>query len=339
MAGQNEQEEKGLKRRDWSRRNKRVSDDSLKDQMSGSYDPNNDDEQVSTPLSWTESELDSNASFDPYGDYVDALSPQMAEYPSACVLRVFAGNLPLAPPYKNVVVTDKTTAAAMVRQAVRRFKLEDQQYSDYYISIVTQGSGDYRLNDEDHPIAVLQLVRSQSLATVKRLSGGGMRSSTASISGIIHQMGLTEQDVHDHTGHDDIFRFYLHRHPTTPAADTPRTVSEAIFVKVVAHVINNEHGGVALANEDDRSREIFEVIGVETASTIADLANLAQQQFSLQDTGNFHVILSHNHQNEPMPPNTCVMDVIQDGKRMPFCIKRRQWCLYVSFRCCFITTE
>jgi hypothetical protein len=143
LSGEEESTEldKSSKRRDWSRRNKRISDDSLRDQVNGSYDPNNDDEQLSTPLSWTESELDSNTSFDPYSDYVDALSPQMAEYPSACVLRVFAGNLPQAPPYKNVVVTDKTTASAMVKQAVRRFKLEDQQYNEYYISIVTQGSG------------------------------------------------------------------------------------------------------------------------------------------------------------------------------------------------------
>jgi hypothetical protein len=158
--------------------------------------------------------------------------------------------------------------------------------------------GDYRLNDEDHPIAVLQLVRSQSLAAVRRLSGSGMRSSTASISGIIHQMGLTEQDVHDHTGHDDIFRFYLHKHPSTPITPivgTPRAVSEALLVKVVAHVVTVD-GGVALAKEQEHSREIFEVIGVEATSTVADLANLAQQQCALQDTGNFHVVLSHNEQ-------------------------------------------
>jgi hypothetical protein len=318
----------GRRRSDWGRgRSPRNSDDSLREQMAahgGIYDAHHDDEHVSSPLSWTESELESNTSMDPYNDYVDVLSPQMAEYPSACVLRVFPADIPYAPPYKNVVVTDKTTAVAMVRQAIRRFKFEDTNHQNYYLSIVTNNSGDYRLNDDDHPIAVLQLLRAQSLVNVKRFSG--TRASTASISNIISQLGLNETDVHDHTGHDDVFRFYLHYQPMTPTTSSSlsgagRSLMEAIFVKIVVYALNDGNRQyITLATDKEPSREIVDVVGVDGYTTTLDMANLARKQLSIRDTGEFQVLLHYNGQEVDVAPETVVAEAIQGQEDTAFFI-------------------
>jgi hypothetical protein len=220
-----------------------------------------------------------------YSDFEEGLlSPAAAEHPSAVVLRVYTGKMPvLEPSYKNVVVTDKTTAYAMARQALRRFKIDSKDRDVYYLTVLTPGSEEYRLGNDDYPIAVLELIQSGRNSMVSNASA---RSSTSSLNMIMQSMGVSGENVVDHTNHDHVFRFYLHKEGSQQ--ETEQHVQSTVYIKVIAIVQedaqdtqrqrpgnNAKERKRRLAIDPRDGRDVLEYIPVDVRMPFSQLPPLA----------------------------------------------------------------
>ncbi|KAJ7497182.1 hypothetical protein FB451DRAFT_219965 [Mycena latifolia] len=127
--------------------------------------------------------------------------------PDLSVIRVFAGqNLQTEATFKTVLLNASTTSADLVRQAVQRFRLEDTDARDYYLTVKQVEGSSAVLRDTERPLGVFEgLV--ESAPRVKRSSVGSVSSVASNLS--MHP-AIKKLEMNDFTD-DSAVKFYLNR--------------------------------------------------------------------------------------------------------------------------------
>jgi hypothetical protein len=127
--------------------------------------------------------------------------------PELSVIRVFAGqNLQTEATFKTVLLNASTTSADLVRQAVQRFRLDDNDARDYFLTVKQVEGSSAVLRDTEHPLVVFEgLV--ESAPRVKRSSVGSVSSVASNLS--MHP-AIKKLEMNDFTD-DSAVKFYLNR--------------------------------------------------------------------------------------------------------------------------------
>ncbi|KAJ7703317.1 hypothetical protein B0H17DRAFT_1157378 [Mycena rosella] len=127
--------------------------------------------------------------------------------PDLSVIRVFAGqNLQTEATFKTVLLNASTTSADLVRQAVQRFRLEDTDAGEYYLTVKQVEGSSAVLRDTERPLGVFEgLV--ESAPRVKRSSVGSVSSVASNLS--MHP-AIKKLEMNDFTD-DSAVKFYLNR--------------------------------------------------------------------------------------------------------------------------------
>ncbi|KAJ6586805.1 hypothetical protein DFH09DRAFT_235062 [Mycena vulgaris] len=127
--------------------------------------------------------------------------------PDLSVIRVFAGqNLETEATFKTVLLNASTTSADLVRQAVQRFRLEDTDAREYYLTVKQVEGSSAVLRDTERPLGVFEgLV--ESAPRVKRSSVGSVSSVASNLS--MHP-AIKKLEMNDFTD-DSAVKFYLNR--------------------------------------------------------------------------------------------------------------------------------
>ncbi|KAJ7132874.1 hypothetical protein C8R43DRAFT_895153 [Mycena crocata] len=127
--------------------------------------------------------------------------------PELSVIRVFAGqNLQTEATFKTVLLNASTTSADLVRQAVQRFRLEDTDAQEYYLTVKQVEGSSAVLRDTERPLGVFEgLV--ESAPRVKRSSVGSVSSVASNLS--MHP-AIKKLEMNDFTD-DSAVKFYLNR--------------------------------------------------------------------------------------------------------------------------------
>ncbi|KAJ7218144.1 hypothetical protein GGX14DRAFT_357992 [Mycena pura] len=127
--------------------------------------------------------------------------------PELSVIRVFAGqNLQTEATFKTVLLNASTTSADLVRQAVQRFRLEELDTREYYLTVKQVEGSSAILRDAERPLAVFEgLV--ESAPRVKRSSVGSVSSVASNLS--MHP-AIKKLEMNDFTD-DSAVKFYLNR--------------------------------------------------------------------------------------------------------------------------------
>ncbi|KAJ6593787.1 hypothetical protein B0H19DRAFT_1092005 [Mycena capillaripes] len=135
--------------------------------------------------------------------------------PELSVIRVFAGeNLQTEATFKTVLLNASTTSADLVRQAVQRFRLEDTDASDYFLTVKQVEGSSAVLRDSEHPLVVFEgLV--ESAPRVKRSSVGSVSSVASNLS--MHP-AIKKLEMNDFTD-DSAVKFYLNRRGADDSVD------------------------------------------------------------------------------------------------------------------------
>ncbi|KAK6981226.1 heat shock protein [Favolaschia claudopus] len=136
--------------------------------------------------------------------------------PDLSVIRVFAGqNLDTEATFKTVLLNASTTSADLVRQAVQRFRLEDTDPHEYFLTVKQVEGSSAVLRDSEHPLVVFEgLV--ENAPRVKRSSVGSINSVASNLS--MHP-AIKKLDMNDFTD-DSAVKFYLNRRGGEEGADT-----------------------------------------------------------------------------------------------------------------------
>ncbi|CAK5265339.1 unnamed protein product [Mycena citricolor] len=153
--------------------------------------------------------------------------------PELSVIRVFAGHgLQTDATFKTVLLNTSTTSADLVRQAVQRFRLEDLDMSDYFLTVKQMEGSSAVLRDEEHPLVVFEgLV--ESAPRVKRSSVGSVSSVASNLS--MHP-AIKKLDMNDFTD-DSVVKFYLNRRN---AGDTTVDSIDAADDTLVAETVDGD---------------------------------------------------------------------------------------------------
>ncbi|KAF8210108.1 hypothetical protein K438DRAFT_1809021 [Mycena galopus ATCC 62051] len=127
--------------------------------------------------------------------------------PELSVIRVFAGqHLQTEATFKTVLLNASTTSADLVRQAVQRFRLEDTDPHEYFLTVKQVEGSSAVLRDTEHPLVVFEgLV--ENAPRVKRSSVGSVSSVASNLS--MHP-AIKKLDMNDFTD-DSAVKFYLNR--------------------------------------------------------------------------------------------------------------------------------
>ncbi|KAJ7733770.1 hypothetical protein DFH07DRAFT_754608 [Mycena maculata] len=127
--------------------------------------------------------------------------------PELSVIRVFAGhNLQTEATFKTVLLNASATSADLVRQAVGRFRLENMDTREYYLTVKQVEGSTAVLRDDERPLVVFEgLV--ESAPRVKRSSVGSVSSVASNLS--MHP-AIKKLDMNDFTD-DSAVKFYLNR--------------------------------------------------------------------------------------------------------------------------------
>ncbi|KAJ7078949.1 hypothetical protein B0H15DRAFT_859879 [Mycena belliarum] len=127
--------------------------------------------------------------------------------PDLSVIRVFAGqNLQTEATFKTVLLNASTTSEDLVRQAVQRFRLEDTDAAEYYLTVKQVEGSSAVLRDSERPLGVFEgLV--ESAPRVKRSSVGSVSSVASNLS--MHP-AIKKLEMNDFTD-DSAVKFYLNR--------------------------------------------------------------------------------------------------------------------------------
>ncbi|KAJ6475248.1 hypothetical protein C8R47DRAFT_1323907 [Mycena vitilis] len=135
--------------------------------------------------------------------------------PELSVIRVFAGqNLQTEATFKTVLLNASTTSADLVRQAIQRFRLEDTDAGEYFLTVKQVEGSSAVLRDSEHPLVVFEgLV--ESAPRVKRSSVGSVSSVASNLS--MHP-AIKKLEMNDFTD-DSAVKFYLNRRGGDDSAD------------------------------------------------------------------------------------------------------------------------
>ncbi|KAJ7502718.1 hypothetical protein B0H11DRAFT_2222853 [Mycena galericulata] len=127
--------------------------------------------------------------------------------PELSVIRVFAGqNLQTEATFKTVLLNASATSADLVRQAVGRFRLENMDTREYYLTVKQVEGSTAVLRDDERPLVVFEgLV--ESAPRVKRSSVGSVSSVSSNLS--MHP-AIKKLEMNDFTD-DSAVKFYLNR--------------------------------------------------------------------------------------------------------------------------------
>ncbi|KAJ7647433.1 hypothetical protein FB45DRAFT_893426 [Roridomyces roridus] len=127
--------------------------------------------------------------------------------PELSVIRVFAGNnLQTEATFKTVLLNASATSADLVRQAVGRFRLENMDSREYYLTVKQVEGSTAVLRDDERPLIVFEgLV--ESAPRVKRSSVGSVSSISSNLS--MHP-AIRKLEMNDFTD-DSAVKFYLNR--------------------------------------------------------------------------------------------------------------------------------
>ncbi|CAG8800399.1 8197_t:CDS:2, partial [Racocetra persica] len=102
------------------------------------------------------------------------------------VLRIYPGqNIQTDFKYKIGLLSPKTTTIALIKQAIRRFKLNDDYWDNYTISIKEINSKERHLMPHDHPLEIFNSISSYystPLPSVQRTSTISISSTLSDIS-------------------------------------------------------------------------------------------------------------------------------------------------------------
>ncbi|KAJ7188395.1 hypothetical protein C8R46DRAFT_979491 [Mycena filopes] len=127
--------------------------------------------------------------------------------PELSVIRVFAGqNLETEATFKTVLLNASTTSSDLVTQAIQRFRLEDTDSSQYFLTVKQVEGSSAVLRDSERPLGVFEgLV--ESAPRVKRSSVGSVSSVASNLS--MHP-AIKKLEMNDFTD-DSAVKFYLNR--------------------------------------------------------------------------------------------------------------------------------
>ncbi|KAJ7045395.1 hypothetical protein C8F04DRAFT_1025017 [Mycena alexandri] len=127
--------------------------------------------------------------------------------PELSVIRVFAGqNLETEATFKTVLLNASTTSSDLVKQAIQRFRLEDSDASEYFLTVKQVEGSSAVLRDSERPLGVFEgLV--ESAPRVKRSSVGSINSVASNLS--MHP-AIKKLEMNDFTD-DSAVKFYLNR--------------------------------------------------------------------------------------------------------------------------------
>ncbi|KAF7313774.1 Heat shock protein [Mycena chlorophos] len=127
--------------------------------------------------------------------------------PELSVIRVFAGqNLQTDATFKTVLLNSSTTSEDLIKQAVQRFRLDDLDPDEYFLTVKQVEGSSAILRSNERPLVVFEgLV--ESAPRVKRSSVGSVSSVSSNLS--MHP-AIKKLDMNDFTD-DSVVKFYLNR--------------------------------------------------------------------------------------------------------------------------------
>ncbi|KAJ7052482.1 hypothetical protein C8F01DRAFT_1221841 [Mycena amicta] len=127
--------------------------------------------------------------------------------PELSVIRVFAGqNLLTEATFKTVLLNSSTTSEDLIKQAVQRFRLDELDPREYFLTVKQVEGSSAVLRNNERPLVVFEgLV--ESAPRVKRSSVGSVSSVASNLS--MHP-AIKKLDMNDFTD-DSVVKFYLNR--------------------------------------------------------------------------------------------------------------------------------
>ncbi|CAG8444858.1 12729_t:CDS:2 [Dentiscutata erythropus] len=139
--------------------------------------------------------------------------PSITQTPSDStysVLRIYPGqNLPTNFKYKISLLSQKTTSIALIKQAIHRFKLDDENWDSYYISMKEINREERHLMPHDHPLEIFNSIVSYHSTplppSIKRTS---TLSISSNISNISTNEAINKLQIHDN---QNIVCLYLNK--------------------------------------------------------------------------------------------------------------------------------
>ncbi|CAJ0627518.1 9621_t:CDS:2 [Entrophospora sp. SA101] len=107
--------------------------------------------------------------------------------PTYSILRIFSGqNLKFNFAFKIVLINQMTTTTDLIKQALNRFKIDNENnWDDYFITIKKTNGEESHLMPHDHPLEIFQSLNSYSTAplpSIKRSSIASVSSTSSNIS-------------------------------------------------------------------------------------------------------------------------------------------------------------
>ncbi|CAG8576671.1 29170_t:CDS:2 [Gigaspora margarita] len=126
------------------------------------------------------------------------------------VLHIYTGqNIPTNFKYKICLLSQKTTTAALIKQAIHRFKLNDENWGNYFISMKEINREERHLMPHDHPLEIFNSIVSYHSTplppSIKRTSTLSISSNFSNIS---NNEAINRLQIHDN---QEIVSLYLNK--------------------------------------------------------------------------------------------------------------------------------
>ncbi|CAG8617969.1 6460_t:CDS:2 [Cetraspora pellucida] len=118
--------------------------------------------------------------------------------PTYSVLRIYPGqNIQTEFKYKTGLLSPKTTTIALIKQAIHRFKLDDDYWDNYYISIKEINRKERHLMPHDHPLEIFNSIASYYSTPLPSVQRTSILSISSDLSNISNHEAINKLQIQD----------------------------------------------------------------------------------------------------------------------------------------------